>query len=156
LIETNNLSLRQVETLVKHLELYQAAGDKSPLNSGVIPGYIGLRIIGVFLYLFQPAIVKELKNGVFDSPNICHLIGPDFNRIDLDSHLENHNKWVPCFIWLLHNEHTKDTVNRTLNLSQKWIDFFNQNTMSLFDQSKPSKGNVIKTVNEVFSTFSFE
>jgi len=156
LIVTNNLSLRQVETLVKHLELYEVIGNKSPLNKEVILGYVALRTLGVFLYLFQPAIVKELKSGIFDSPTICRLVGPSINKIKLDSYLENNTKWVLCFIWLLHFEHTKETVNPGLSLSEEWTIFFKNNTQSLFDQNQSSKGNATKIVNEVFGVLSFE
>lgn len=80
LVQQNNLSLREVETFVRYLEIYhQLSGG---LDSNTIWGYQILRIFGVFVFCFHPDISESIKNNNSDADRLAALLGvsglPDY------------------------------------------------------------------------------
>ena len=54
IIEVNQLSLREIETLVRHIEIYQRLTDNKGLSENIIFGYVLLRLFGVILFCTKP------------------------------------------------------------------------------------------------------
>ena len=76
LIKENNLSLREVETFVKHLEIYQLlAGDG--LSERKPYGYVQLSILGVFIFCFKPKLSDELMREIVDVKAIAQILGKE-------------------------------------------------------------------------------
>lgn len=75
LITANRLSLREVETLVLYLEIYQTLTDKKGLANNVIFGYCLLRLLGVFLYFFKPNIAENMVRGEIKISEIAAVMG---------------------------------------------------------------------------------
>ena len=75
LIKENNLSLREVETFVRYLEIYQVLTGGGGFRDNVIFGYALLRLFGVFLFCFEPALSKELVRGKIDAQAIAKVVG---------------------------------------------------------------------------------
>ena len=75
LVEVNHLSLREVETLVRHLEIYQSLTEENGIGDRVVFGYCLLRILGVFLFCFRSDIAKNLNRGFVDVPAIASSLG---------------------------------------------------------------------------------
>jgi len=87
LIRENQLSLREVETFVQHLELYQILADGDyKIQSNTIIGYVQLRLLGVFLFCFRPSICEQLLRGEIDAKAIAAVLGktglPDISQED--------------------------------------------------------------------------
>jgi hypothetical protein len=80
LIKENGSSLREVETFVRHLEIYQQIGKG--LNRNAVWGYQLLRIFGVFVYCFQPEIARSVEVGKADADKLAGILGieglPDY------------------------------------------------------------------------------
>lgn len=80
LIDRKGLSLREVETFVRYLEIYHKLSDG--LASNVIFGYQLLRIAGVFMVCFAPDIVTSISRNRTDAIKIANLFGihelPDY------------------------------------------------------------------------------
>lgn len=80
LVQQNNLSLREVETFVRYLEIYHQLSKG--LNSNTIFGYQILRIFGVFVFCFHQDISESLKKNNADADRLAALLGtsglPDF------------------------------------------------------------------------------
>lgn len=80
LIRQNDSSLREVETFVRHLEIYQQLGNG--LKKNVIWGYQLLRIFGVFVYCFYPDISRSVENDKADADRLAGIFGitglPDY------------------------------------------------------------------------------
>jgi len=74
LIESNRLSLREVETLILYLEIYQILTSNKGLTN-VILGYGLLRIFGVFLYCFKPGVAENIVRGEFEVQDIAKVLG---------------------------------------------------------------------------------
>jgi len=75
LIKENNLSLREVETFVRYLEIYQVLTEGGGFPENLIVGYALLRLFGVFLFCFEPTLSKELVRGIIDAQAIANLVG---------------------------------------------------------------------------------
>ncbi|MBW8191825.1 KAP family NTPase [Neiella marina] len=69
IIEINNLSLREVETLIRHLAIYQILTGEKGL-SGVKFGYKLIRIWAVALFTFHPKVAQSIANGQSDAEKI--------------------------------------------------------------------------------------
>jgi len=75
LIKVNQLSLREIETFILHLEIYQALTEQKGLAKEVMYGYRQLRIFGVFLFCFKPSICEQLTRGIVDAKAIATIFG---------------------------------------------------------------------------------
>ncbi|WP_157953764.1 KAP family P-loop NTPase fold protein [Ignatzschineria cameli] len=83
LIESKNLSLREVETFVRHLEVANILGIG--LCEGTIWGYILLNIIGVFTDCFEPKLVRDIYQNNVDAFDLFGLIGIDgSSEVEID------------------------------------------------------------------------
>ncbi len=80
LIAANQLSLREVETFIRHLMIYHTMASYG-LKSDTRFGIIMLRVFGVFIFCFKPEIVKQLNNGIIYKIGLNELIGkkPEFD-----------------------------------------------------------------------------
>lgn len=75
LIEANRLSLREVETLVLYLEIYQALTEKKALAENIVFGYRLLRVFGVFLYCFKPELAERFVRNKVVISEIASVLG---------------------------------------------------------------------------------
>ncbi|RMH13210.1 MAG: AAA family ATPase, partial [Gammaproteobacteria bacterium] len=75
LVATNRLSLREVETLVRYLEIYQTLTGKEGLSTGKVFGYRLLRAFGVFLYCFKPSVAESMVRGTPEITQLTALFG---------------------------------------------------------------------------------
>lgn len=67
IISSNNLSLREVETLVRHLEIYHTLMDNQGFASNHFEGYKVIRILGVALFTLFPETSAEFLDGHSDA-----------------------------------------------------------------------------------------
>lgn len=84
LVEASKLSLREVETLVLYLEIYQTLSDGKGVAENTIYGYCLLRIFGVYLYCFKPDVVKGMLRNKVVISEIAAVLGKGqlFNKFD--------------------------------------------------------------------------
>jgi len=75
LIRENQLSLREVETFIQHLEIFQALTEGKSLAENIRFGYLQLMVFGVFLFCFKPSICEQLLRGVIDAKAIAAVLG---------------------------------------------------------------------------------
>lgn len=80
LVQQNSLSLREVETFIRHLEIYHQLGKG--LAENTIGGYQLLRIFGVFIFCQYPDIAESVIKKSTDAYQLTALLGisqlPDF------------------------------------------------------------------------------
>lgn len=80
LVRQNNLSLREVETFVRYLEIYHQLSDG--LENNTIWGYQLLRIFGAFVFCFHPNLAESILKNNADADALAGLFGisalPDF------------------------------------------------------------------------------
>lgn len=84
LIHKNNLSLREVETFLRHLEIYQKISKG--LDKSVAKGYQVLHVVGVFIFCFRPDITDSLIKNNANADAVAGIFGisnlPDFRSKD--------------------------------------------------------------------------
>lgn len=73
LVQQNNLSLREVETFVRHLEIYHQLSKG--LETNIIWGYQLLRIFGVFVFCFNPDISESLIKNRANADRLTAILG---------------------------------------------------------------------------------
>jgi len=74
-IKTQNLSLREVETLVRYLEIYQQLSDNEALAENVVCGYKLLRLFGVILFCFKKEVASKLTQKRADAQELATFLG---------------------------------------------------------------------------------
>jgi len=77
IIEVNQLSLREIETLVRYLEIYQRLTNNQGLNSNYAFGYDLLSLFGVILSCIKPELANSIVIGQADSKDIGSFLGDD-------------------------------------------------------------------------------
>lgn len=73
LIQNKNLSLREIETFVRHLEIAVQLGVG--LDNKTTWGYILLNIMSVFIDCFEPKLVKDIYQNNVDAVELLRIIG---------------------------------------------------------------------------------
>ncbi|MCL2916121.1 KAP family NTPase [Shewanella corallii] len=87
IIEVNKISLREVETFVRHLEIYQMLSDEDPLGNKVW-SYKLLRLLGISLYCFNPELAKETVGNKLDAKRLGEflLLQGELPALDQNGH----------------------------------------------------------------------
>lgn len=74
LIEVNNLTLRQVETYIKHLEIYQIVSGNELLESHSDYN-MTLTLFSIFISCFKSGSTNDLDNGIVDVIKLSKILG---------------------------------------------------------------------------------
>lgn len=80
LIETNHLSLREVETFIRYLQITKVLGKGLTNNSYWVKNVFV--VLGIFIICFQPKLIVDIQNNNIDADIFLKLV--DFPS-DLDS-----------------------------------------------------------------------
>jgi hypothetical protein len=75
LITVNSLSLREVETLVRHMEIYVTLTQQGYLASNTIFGYKIMTLLAISIYCIAPEVAKSILNKSLDANDIGKLMG---------------------------------------------------------------------------------
>lgn len=78
LIQIHKRSLREVETLIRYLEIYHTLCEG--LKEGIIFGYSLLRAFGVYLYTFEPKIAEKILTKSLDGDELLSVF--NISKID--------------------------------------------------------------------------
>lgn len=79
LIAYNQLSLREVETFIRYLEIANALNIN--FTEKTIFGYKMLFIIGIFILCFKPNLYSDIKNNDINADEIMNLLGLNLNSV---------------------------------------------------------------------------
>lgn len=74
-ISEHHLSLREVETLVRCIEVYQQLSNGQALADDVVFGYRLLRLFGVMLFCFNKQIASSLTRSRADAKQLAEFFG---------------------------------------------------------------------------------
>ncbi|AIW16294.1 ATPase AAA [Vibrio tubiashii ATCC 19109] len=83
IIAINNLSLREVETFVRHVEIYQVLTNNHGLNNQVFWVYKKIRLLGILLASLKPDLANSALSNRLDAAALGEFVGvaqlPDWN-----------------------------------------------------------------------------
>lgn len=89
LIRYQSLSLRQIETLILHIEIVQRLSDSETFSERMDLGYVLLRLTAVMLVCYEPTLLNKIKNGIIDADLLGEFLGVKEIPIINQGSLEN-------------------------------------------------------------------
>lgn len=75
LITENNLSLREVETYVRYIEIYNVLNDNNAFPKNLIFGFGLLRLLAIYYFCFHKDICDQLDQSIIDGPKMSSILG---------------------------------------------------------------------------------
>lgn len=137
LIEVNNLSLREVETFIRHLEIANILGIK--MDEKTSEGHALLYIIAVFIDCFKTNLSNDISRDKSDAADILNLVGLNLSGenvfgsngiiVLLASHADKNSDKIIQFI--------KDFNEKHSTVLERWYwDFLGIREQSYFNPVK--------------------
>lgn len=84
LVVMHSISLRETETLVRHLQIYQTLTDNKGLAENIIFGYRLLRLVGVVIYTLDPNLARDFVSKGIDAKRLGEFFNV-YSVADLDN-----------------------------------------------------------------------
>ena len=75
LVRSRSLSLREIETLILHIQIAQILSASATFAERQYFGYKLLRLIGVLLVCYRPELLDQIKKGVVDAKSLGEFLG---------------------------------------------------------------------------------
>ncbi|WP_017449160.1 KAP family P-loop NTPase fold protein [Vibrio parahaemolyticus] len=75
IIKINNLSLREVETIVRHLEVYTLLSQQGNLSTNTHFGYKILTVLAIAIYSIRPTLGNSILSQTFDAQDVGSILG---------------------------------------------------------------------------------
>lgn len=153
LVKENQLSLREVETFVRHLEIYQALtqnnteGGEGGFSENLISGYALFRILGVYLFTFKPDHANDLVRGIINADETASVLGKTKLFELTDSHYPDNADIMMAII----ASETIEGAESYWRLSDESIsDFWNPQINHLFNGGvhRPREGEITKIISK--------
>ena len=150
LVKVNALSLREVETFVRYLEIYHAlVSDDKKIPENIILGYALLRILGVYMFCFNPVQAEILAGGYVDGPFIVGLMGKT-KLIDRNKNQPEIEDLITAIIGF----ESDVNVDFYYQASDDDKEFWNKSISSLFQGGhfQGEKSGRVKVISETIET----
>jgi len=122
LIAANTLSLREVETFVLHLEIYQVLTEQKGFAENTLFGHLHLRLFGVFLFCFHPDIAHQLTRGVIDVKSIAATLGKVMlvDIEELKGDYPDSGEVISVIVGLEATQNQENFIPKNVEASQEW------------------------------------
>ena len=75
LIRSKNLSLREIETLIRNMQIAQSLSNSRAFDADQAFGLILLNTISIMMISFQPELLNQIKNGFLDANVLGKFLG---------------------------------------------------------------------------------
>lgn len=75
LIACKSLSLREIETLVRHMQIAQSLSDSKKFDANQNFGDILLNLVSIMMICFQPELLLQVKSDVLDASLLGAFLG---------------------------------------------------------------------------------
>ena len=91
LVQYKNLSLREIETLVRHMQIAQSLSNSKIFNIDQRFGIILLNTICIMMICFRPELLSQVKNGVMDAGLFGEFLGVESLPILEGGYIKQHS-----------------------------------------------------------------
>lgn len=119
-IQENELSLREAESFIRHLEIAQALGDGN-FFTDIALGVELLRLIGVYIYCFEKDISDNIVLGKIDTLAITGTFGiRSFAETERFDHLPNAQQVMARILMLENPDGVKGVSDRNTETDADW------------------------------------
>lgn len=153
-IRHQSLSLREIETLVLHIEVAQVLSNSHRFIPNQPIGYSLLRLVGVMLVCFRPDILREIRKGVVDADLLGNFLG-----VTKLPYLEDDGREIPevCEFIMASlttdfNEN-KDNYTITDDQQKKWNSYMRHVN---FMEEIPYRNRAVAEILETANIMAFE
>jgi len=156
IIEVNQLSLREVESLVRHLDIYQRLTNNKGLPENIIMGYLLLRLLGITLFSIKPELASSISIGRADAKELGCFLGED-KIVPLTKDHHPYPEYYQVVLTMLGQEcyfnNSLFTPN-TEESKQSWGNLIN----GYFNRGGyiPDRGQMIKIVVDTIDIFTLQ
>lgn len=151
MIKTHKWSLREVESFVRYLEIYQVLTDNNGLYENQKSFLRTLKILGVMLSVFNPSLGQSMLNGRADGKEL----GQFFDVLNVPLSIQPRpNPYRLMAIALGQECHINSKDFTPTEDSEKWESLFD--TLFSNDWESPEKGCRSLLVLEVFEILAFK
>lgn len=75
LVRSRSLSLREIETLILHIQIAQTLSESAIFAERQYLGYKLLRLIGILLVCYRPELLDQVKKGIIDAKLLGEFLG---------------------------------------------------------------------------------
>lgn len=157
LIKHQSLSLREVETLILHIQIVQSLSDSKTFSERMFLGYVLLRLIAVMLVCFRPSLLNVIKNEAIDASLLGDFLGVKEIPIINNGRPVHQDLVRPeafeVMMVVLARDCTQNTRNYTPSEDklEEWGVY-----MGSFMDGMPYKGRAIKLILETANIMAFE
>ncbi|MCS1373007.1 KAP family P-loop NTPase fold protein [Serratia marcescens] len=148
LIKKNRLSLREVETLARYIEVYQSL-SKEGLGHGIILGYALYRMIGVYIYCFHREVALSISAGDIDTNSIASAL----NIVKLGYNTEEYPTYIELAFYGILKNYNSETFHSPNKATEEFLEnFYN----GLFRGDHYGVGNPIDIIKHAINTMQLK
>lgn len=159
LIKYQSLSLREIETLILHIQIVQSLSNSKTFSERMFIGYVLLRLIAVMLVCFRPSLLNRIKHEYIDASLLGEFLGiekiPFLNRglLEPQEHGVDRPEAFEIIMVILAKNCSKNVEKYTPDSTQQgeWDNYINN-----FMDGMPYKGRAIKLILETANIMAFE
>lgn len=157
LVKHQNLSLREIETLVLHIQIVQNLSNSKTFPEGMYFGYILLRLTAVMLVCFRPSLLNRIKHEYVDASLLGDFLGvkeiPVINNGSLGYQYTVRPEAFEVIMVILARDCTQNTESYipSEDKQEEWDSYIDG-----FMDGTPYKGRAIKIILETVSIMAFE
>jgi len=147
LVSNNRLSLRETETFIRYIDIYNVLTNGEAFPERLIFGYGLLRLLGVYYFCFHPGICDELDHDVVDGEKMSKPFGVISHTKFADADPRNISLALGALIFL---DSTKPVTGLDLS-DEDDIREWNADIGGLFRNGgfPPRQGNRVSIISEV-------
>lgn len=149
LISHKNLSVREVETFVRHMEIYHQITSRDGLSANLIIGFMLLRIFGIFLFCFEPELTERIVRKSASNEEILSILNSKHIssiKIEANTILRDHE--------IIAKMLTSDTEN-IFGLGVGDLEYWNNMFLRYFQRRLGGQGNLMNIVVNAIDALSF-
>lgn len=148
LIIHNKLSLREVETFVRHLEIFKILNPS--FDSRFCNGTQLLQVFGVYIFCFRQDIEDSIRTNKTDADTIVKLLSAN-NASELEAGLGSHlHSNIIAFFLASDCFYNKDNYQPKVENAEKWTQEFS----SYFGYRTPIQGERFTLVLQAINSLS--
>lgn len=118
MITVNRLSLREVETIVRHLEIYVTLNQNHYLKSNTIFGFKMLAAFSVVVYSINPQLALLILNKELDANEVGKVLGKSNLSSDLQGYPDEQE--LICYMLGKTAKYNSDTFKPSEHEAETW------------------------------------
>ena len=150
LVTRNHLSLREVETLVRYIEIYNILCNGKAFEDRLVFGYGLLQLLGIYYFCFHPEICEKLDRGFVEGTPMADVLGITSHKKFESIEARDLIRTVASLIFLESNT----TVDGLDTSDNEDIQAWDEEVRSLFRQGgfPPDKGERVSIITQSVRT----